>query len=717
MSTTLREPSPISVAAPRRRNRTGLSLQSILLIMLLVVSILSNVVIGIIGYLSGTDSLRDAAVEKLVEIRNARARGIADLFGTIESSMLIHSKGESVRGASEAFNSAFAALDEAELSPTQNASLDAYYRDEFGPALEAALGEPVDVSTFVPTGAAQRYLQYNYIASTHGFDDAVRVTDPGDGSDWSGAHARYHEYFASMVEQLDYQDLLLVDVDGNVVYSVFKGTDLGTNLLTGPFSMSNLATAFKTTLSDRLLDSVEFTDFENHLSSIGDPAAWAVSLISQGGEVTGALVVEMPIERITRVMTSEGNWESSGLGSTGEAYLVGHDSLMRSPSRLLIEDPDSYAAAATRMGGDAIAIERAVARSDSLLLQPVTTEAVQRAQRGESGTVVAPNYLGTETIAAYAPLAVEGLGWTVIAEVATSEAFAPVSVFTTQLFISSAILVLIVSLLSLLLAQMIVRPLTRLRIAAERISAGEVGVEVDAGSADELASLANSFNEMSRSLQVKADLLEKQRVENNRLLRSLMPETLARRYLDGDVTLAEEHHEVAVLYAEILGFDEFVRSVDGEQAFEILNEIVDSFDSAARQFGVERVRTSSRGYLASCGLTVPRMDAARRIVDFTSRLVVILDRFDGRFSTNLQLRAGIDFGTVSSGLIGRESVAFDIWGDAANFALRAQGKQDSPGIYVSDGVRERLADSSRFVDAGQAESDGRLVRIWRLEQD
>lgn len=756
MSETSPEVSSLAVTAPLRRNRTGLSLQSMLLIMLLFVSILSNVVIGVIGYVNGTESLRDAAFDRLVEIRDARARSVADLYHTIENSMLVHSSGESVKGASLAFNEAFAALDgtgqaetpeeetgatetepegEAEgeasaplepepepapsatLSAAQDAQLDAYYRNVYGPALAAAVGETVDVGAFLPTDPAQRYLQYYYTAQPADFDDAILVTDAGDGSSWSEAHARYHPYFARMLEQLNYQDILIIDTQGNVVYSVYKGTDLGTNLLTGPYALTNLAQAYRNALSDRLLDSVVFTDFETYRPSIDTPAAWAVSLIAHEGTVTGALVVEMPIERIARVMTAEQSWSTSGLGETGEAYLVGRDGLMRSPSRMLIENPDAYAQAATRMGVDPQAIEQALNSGDTLMLQQVATEAVQEAQRGEKGTVLAPNYLGTDTIAAFAPVSVEGLGWVVVAEVARSEAFAPVSDFTTNLLISSAILVLIVSIMSLFIAQLIVRPLNRLRVAAERIAGGDSGVQVDAGSADEMVSLANAFNEMSRSLQVKADLLEEQRRENDRLLNSFMPETLARRYREGETTIAQDHHEVAVVYADIVGFDEFIRSMDSEHALEILNEIVNNFDTAARQYGVERVRTTRHGYLASCGLTVPRADAVRRVVDFTDEMAAILDRFDGRFETNLQLRAGIDFGTVTSGLIGNENIAFDLWGEAANLALRIQSQKDSYGIYVTDRVRERLADSSGFTDSGVINAEGTWLRVWRLVRD
>src|SRR5690606_35802792 len=117
--------------------------------------------------------------------------------------------------------------------------------------------------------------------------------------------------------------------------------------------------AYKNALSNRILDSVIFTDFETYRPSIDPPAAWAVSLIAQDGVVTGAMVIEMPIERIANAMTADESWASSGLGESGEAYLVGRDGLMRSPSRMLIENPEKYASAALQMGVESTSVDQA----------------------------------------------------------------------------------------------------------------------------------------------------------------------------------------------------------------------------------------------------------------------------------------------------------------------------------------------------------------------
>ena len=165
----------------------------------------------------------------------------------------------------------------------------------------------------------------------------------------------------------------------------------------------------------------------------------------------------MPISAINDVMTGGGNWEGTGLGATGETYIVGADDrLMRSQSRDVIENPERYQEQAVAAGTAPNVAQQVVDGASTLLLQPVRTDAVASAAAGQTGTTLAAGYLGGETIAAYAPLDIKGLDWVIVAEIDSAEAFGPVDVFTRNLVLSSAAMVLVVSLLSLLFAVVIV---------------------------------------------------------------------------------------------------------------------------------------------------------------------------------------------------------------------------------------------------------------------
>jgi class 3 adenylate cyclase len=722
--------APGEHVAARARRRHSLSIKSLLLLMLLLVSVGSNVVVGVIGYINGTESLTEAANDRLIEVRDSRAREILGLFDSIENSLLLASRDRAVVDAGVAFTEAFGelesagtaagAVDEAGLegssgilTPEQEAELEAYFTDDFGPRLNEATDEEADASSFIPASAAARYLLYHY--SVTGGADPSAVDDAGDGSTWSAAHAEYHDYLRRLARLSDYPGLVLISNSGQIVYSVNKDVDLGADLVDGPYAYTNLALAFQKAMSGNRLDSVTFADFEDYAPALDAPTGWAVAPLASEDAIVGAVAVRLPSDRIDAIMTGGQNWADSGLGRTGEAYLVGQDGTMRSLSRDLAQDPAGYLDAATRAGLPIEKAQRAVETGTTLLIQRVDTTVATRALDGVTGVDTTGNYLGDRSIAAFAPIKPAGLNWAIVAEIDSSEALAPVDDFTSRLAISSAILVAVVSLISVVISGLAVRPLRRLRDAARRIAAGESGVQVEAGESDELADVAAAFNEMSRSLELKNTLLEEQRLENERLLRTLMPETIAKRYREGARTIVEDHQEVTVLFADVVGFEEYGRGVDSEKALDLLNEIFRAFDDAAEEHGVERVRSTRAGYLASCGLTVPRVDNARRAVAFAIDISRVVERFGAQQGADLHVRVGIDTGTVTSGLVGRSSMVYDLWGDAVSLAFRLQGGATESGVFVTQRVVDKIADSLPYTDSGVVETSSGWQRVWRID--
>lgn len=728
--------APGDHAAVRPRRRTSLSIKSLLLLMLLAVSIGSNVVVGVIGYLNGTESLKQAAYDRLIEVRDSRSREVTSLFDSIENSLLLASRDSAIIDAEQAFAAAVgelnsdaiaadavaasgaAAAASGTLSSAQEAELEAYFTDDFGPALEAATGEPADGISFLPTSPAARYLLYYYTFAGGSQAEGSSLINAGDGSAWTEAHGQFHDYLRRMATLLEFDDLVLIDASGQVVYTVGKSVDLGADLVDGPYSFTSLATAFDTAMStNQGLDKVVFTDFKEYSASLGQPVAWVVAPLAGGNKAVGAIAVQLPVDRINDVMTGNGHWVESGLGETGEAYLAGGAGIptMRSLSRNLAEDPDNYAQLAVSAGLTPAVADQAVSSGETLLLQPVDTEAVRLGMSGKIDTIVSTNYLGTETIAAFAPFRSHGLQWAIVAEIHSSEALAPVDEFTKRLALSSAIIVGIVSIISVIIAGLAVRPLRRLRDAARRIAAGESGVQVEAGESDELADVAAAFNDMSRSLELKATLIDEQRAENDRLLHTLMPEALAKRYREGARTIVEDHQEVTVLFADIVGFEEYGRGMTSEKGLDILNDIFRAFDEAAEAHGVERVRTTRQGYLASSGLSVPRVDHARRAVEFALEMQRIVERFGAQQGADLSVRAGIDSGTVTSGLVGRSHVVYDLWGDAVSLAFRLQGGANEAGLFVTQRVVDKLAENLPITDSGVVETSSGFQRVWRID--
>jgi hypothetical protein len=228
------EPAP-KARSLRRRVLSRISIQSKLLVMLLVTSVLSAAVVGAIGYQSGRNSLRASVFDRLTEIRQSQSRQLQAGVQDLKDSLVIYSRGSTATQAIEAFTAGFDQLGAATISPAQQQSLVDYYNNQFGKQDDNASGNQVDVDALLPTSNAQRYLQAYYTAPFSDFNVAVKFDDARDGSAWSAANARFNDFFREIVTRFEFEDALLLDTRGNVVYSAYKGVDLGTNVLDGPY--------------------------------------------------------------------------------------------------------------------------------------------------------------------------------------------------------------------------------------------------------------------------------------------------------------------------------------------------------------------------------------------------------------------------------------------------------------------------------------------------
>ncbi|MCX8560872.1 HAMP domain-containing protein [Mycolicibacterium mucogenicum] len=706
-----------AVAAPApevrlRRVRGRFSIQSKLIAMLLGASIVSAAVVGFIGYQTGQASLRNAAFDRLTQVRETQARQFIVQVSTLKKALLVYTSGPAMAEAVQAFGTGFSELANVPIDPAQQQSIVSYYNNDLINPIERATGAKLNLDVLLPSSNAARYLQARYTVPAARPDGSVPAPVP---SAWAAAANRYDPFFEKIVGLFGYGDALLIDPAGNVVYSAKKRADLGTNVLSGPYEQGNLHEAYAKAMGADRVDYVSVTDFQTYHPAGDHPVAWMGAPVVADGRTIGVLALQLPINGINALMTFNGKWQENGLGATGETYLAGADSLMRSNSRLFVEDPQKYQRDVTAAGTPAAIAERAVRLGGTTLTQPVGGDATRAAERGQSGVLIATDYLGQETLQSYAPVTVgPDVTWSIVAKIDTAEAFAPERVFTRTMGVAVTAIVILDCLAAMALAQLFVRPIRRLEAGAQKVSRGEYDDVIPARTRDEFGDLTKTFNDMSRLLGIKDDLLRRERQENAQLLRSLMPEAVAERYRQGEETISESHQDVAVLFADIDGLDALAGALPSDEFLSVVNELVRQFDDAAARNGVEPMRILRNGYTASCGLNVPRLDNVERTVAFAIEMQRIVTRLNAEDDLQLGFRAGIDTGQVTSGLVGGATMMYDMWGSAVDLAYQIQAGGGEPGIYITSRVRDAVHDTHRFTQAGQFTVGDAEEPVWRL---
>jgi two-component system NtrC family sensor kinase len=117
---------------------------------------------------------------------------------------------------------------------------------------------------------------------------------------------------------------------------------------------------------------------------------------------------------------------------------------------------------------------------------------------GESGVFTYRNEKGIEVLGVCAPI--ESLGWGVVIEQPTTEAYAMARRMTYQLVVLIAIFVILMGVIGLWGGQKIVKPIRELIRGTRAIARGDLGQRVQVTTRDELSELGRSFNRMTEEL-------------------------------------------------------------------------------------------------------------------------------------------------------------------------------------------------------------------------
>jgi signal transduction histidine kinase len=265
----------------------------------------------------------------------------------------------------------------------------------------------------------------------------------------------------------EFRELTLVDDEGRVVATSRIDRPLRAEL-PGPGSL---------TIDEVLISP--FTVDEDLL-----PAATAAIRVKQEGVDSGWLVGRLQLEQLWRMV------DSIRVGETGYALLVTADG-----RPLATGDADARSL---------------IARRESLTNHPVVLAMGKR--NASRQAVVSQQYETNGKNVLGVGAEVPQLGWTVIVEQPTREAFAISTSLQQLLFLSIAVALLAMLFVGALSGRRFIQPILRLTRGTRELAEGRLDTRVAITSNDELGQLGTSFNTMAdRLVELQEDVRKKER--------------------------------------------------------------------------------------------------------------------------------------------------------------------------------------------------------------
>ncbi|MGU3496624.1 adenylate/guanylate cyclase domain-containing protein [Xanthobacteraceae bacterium A53D] len=699
-----------------------LSIRSKILAMLLICGIGCLVAASFVAMRSGIATLEATIFEQLTTLRTAKTAQVTGWFKDVSADFSDISQDAPSTVGIGAFTTAFAALGQG-APATPSPALEIYYREKFLPTFASLVDAPLVPRGFLPASPAALRLQEAYVVrnpapvGTAGVDETGVTSGPdGTASAYDEVVAKYQPFFRRAVDSHALEDILLVDANtGTVVYTVAKRTDLGASLMQGHLSSSGAARAFRRVIEGGGVPGhTVLEDFSSYVPAGLRPTAFIGAPVFSNGTLSGVLIGVLSSSQIDALMTNDRKWVEAGLGRTGEVYLVGAgDLLMRSPSRFQIEDPQAYYAAIAATGVSAETIARIKHFNSTVLFQKISTSGARDGQRGQANTQIVTDYRGVETLSSWAPVAVEGLHWIVIAQQDEAEALAPVARLQRAILLVAALAAVLLTGVSVILASVFTRPIHAVLNGVNQLAAGDESVRIKVKGRDEFSDLARAFNAMAGEIAERSARIEQKTAAYEQLLRNIYPDLIADRIRMGEDSFSERVRNVCMVVLVIDGFDSLVGGAAGDTLARI-DAVVSDLDEACASAGLEKIRTIGETYIAACGLSTPRLDAAQRSLGFVQQAGAVLDRLGRQYGLKLQIRAGLALGDAEIGIVGRERMLYDVWGTTTVEARRIVFEAEPGSMRVTAHVLQQLSSREGFAPMPDiAMFDGQPLATWQ----
>ncbi|KAF6245914.1 adenylate/guanylate cyclase domain-containing protein [Nitrosopumilus sp. b2] len=187
-----------------------------------------------------------------------------------------------------------------------------------------------------------------------------------------------------------------------------------------------------------------------------------------GDEPIGVIISRMRTSAIDNILLNR-----SGLGETGEVYIVNDDFVMLSESRFF---------------------------ENAVFQQRVDTLAVQKCfNQGEENLGFYPDYRGIPIYGS--SYCAKDLGIVLLAEIDEGEVEKPIEILQDRIMLTGIAITAVMGIVAFVMSKSLSRPLIKLKSAANKIADGNFDVRTNIRTRDEIGELSNAFDSMAQKLQ------------------------------------------------------------------------------------------------------------------------------------------------------------------------------------------------------------------------
>jgi PAS domain S-box-containing protein len=315
-------------------------------------------------------------------------------------------------------------------------------------------------------------------------DSGLPIANYVKSVDWEYRAGYLRDFFSNQMSSYDFiYDLFLIDEHGEILFTLAKESDLGTNLYKGEYANTLFA---KTARHSFISEKTAFSDFEFYAASNDLLSAFfCTPIFSDTGEKIGVFAMQVRLDRVQSYLQKNQSKSESH-------YVVGTDGLMRTAVNNE-QDDVLVKQISTPIFHEWLSSNKGLKQSDDF--------------NGETKV----GYLGPDgysVIGISKPITVADVEWLLVNEIDESAVLAPAK----QLAFTVAVIFLLISGLIVFfafrLSYRLTQPLSQLADASRAVAQGKQNQQVTVKANNEVGHLADTFNDMLLARQKFEQILK-----------------------------------------------------------------------------------------------------------------------------------------------------------------------------------------------------------------
>ena len=373
-----------------------------------------------------------------------------------------------------------------------------------------------------------------------------------------------------------------------------------------------------------------------------------------GDEPIGVIISKMRTSALDDILLNR-----SGLGESGEVYIVNSDFLMLSESRFF---------------------------KNAVFQQTVDTTAVQKCFNENQ------NYLGFYLDYRGVPIygssyCANDLGIVLLAEIDTSEIEKPINILQDRIFQTGIIITVIMSIVTFAVSKTISRPLIKLRNAANNIASGNFDVRTSIKTKDEIGDLSIAFDLMAQKLQES-------------LIEIKEKEDVIKQQEDILLQFSDRSEKYCVGMIDIINSTKICSNLSNSDASEFYKIFINFMGSIIRKYDGVVVKNIGDALLFSFVVDSKEEVILKKCLDccltLSSEHSNLVEKLEKQNLPSINYRISATYGMVRIAKSSTSSVD-DIFGTTVNRCAKLNRSASVNGIVIGEDFFNLVKDFDRFM--------------------